>query len=644
MATQFYKSILFISLASLIVFLSGCENRMGTQRGAASGLVVDNNGYGVSNAIITSHRSLFKAQTDENGKFKLTSLDVGSHRLAVERDGYFVASKTIEIDYGQVITGIKIVTQAFDNNISFNIINREKETVTIDINCAEPMSVWAAYREINNARIQTEPTELGTNHQIVLENLWAGSEYILSIEGITKDSRRFVSKTDRFTTVHPLDLPGDPDVPDSFAIKQSATGPLLSWQYNGADPVKGFRIYRGVNGSKLQMIRDENQIIAQATSFEDDSAMAANLYTYAIKAVDLDNNTSEFTEYLQIMAAGTLSADTIWHKDLSPISLQGDINIPQGLTLTINPGVTVRISDTDKSRRGYAPLKCEFIVQGKLIAQGTETEPIRFISASSSPTRKDWVGIRILGEQSKLEHVLVTGAENGIANYSSSTLIKNAKFRYCHTGLSLHTTNSMNINKITAVECEVGISLENTTDTILDDFKILSCSTGVLMRNNSDAIVRNFDIRNAFQTGISVVDRVNSRLRNGIIQSQATGILAGGADADYQFITIDAVDGIIVESNQQTIVRNNILVNIQYPLIGTGIEDMYTQRSYPYNNIYNFLDATVNCNQLGAPVLNVDPQFVGGDYETFDYRLKSSSPLLTASDRNGQIGAYGTSL
>jgi hypothetical protein len=150
-----------------------------------------------------------------------------------------------------------------------------------------------------------------------------------------------------------------------------------------------------------------------------------------------------------------------------------------------------------------------------------------------------------------------------------------------------------------------------------------------------------FEIRDARTCALKTADRENLVVTNGLLHSFKTGLDAGGSAADYQFLTIDAVNGIVVNGAEEPVLKNNIIVNFIEPDTGIGIEDKTLGRSYPYNNIYNFSQATLNCDQSGGPILNVNPEFVGLQQGIFDYHLKDSSPLLNAGENGGQPGAYG---
>lgn len=639
-----FMLLLIVSLLTLV----GCENQMGTQRGVISGQILDTDGHRVVGALVTSHRSLFKAESDENGNFEFTSLDVGSHRLKVERNGYFLASKTIEIEYGQVLSGIKIVVEPVKDQITWKLVNRTSTSVLIDLSCAEDMSVWVGWRERSSARQQTTPTEHGKSHQILLENLWPGSDYIFAVEAVTKDGRRYVADDGAFRTVPRGDIPGNPDVPDSFRVSQGNQGVVLNWQYSGAEPLVGFRIFRAVENNELTLVLDENDIFAEQQTWTDENVEAGQLYRYAIKAVDLDGNLSELTQRLSILTSGKLAADVVWRQEWSPITISGDITVAAGTTLKIDPGVTVRFNETDLSKSGYSPLTCEFIVEGTLIADASNAEQIQFISASSQPTRSDWAGIRLVSVSaqatSMLKNVVVVGAETALSIYDGESQIENLTMRFCNRGLSLQGSEEVAIAGLVAEECNTAIYAENSANCSLENISISDVDSGMVLRGNRNLRLSSIELRRAVEVGISVADREGTVIRNALVQSAKTGLVVGGDEGNYQYMTIDARNGIIIESAGLPVIRNNIIVNTADPKTGYGIEDMSLGRSYPYNNIYNFLWATFNCNQDGGPTLNADPLFYGGSWHDYNYRLGPGSPLLTASDRNTQPGAYGSSI
>jgi len=90
-----------------------------------------------------------------------------------------------------------------------------------------------------------------------------------------------------------------------------------------------------------------------------------------------------------------ISTHTTWTLSGSPYDLSDDLTVERGVTLTIEPGVTVRPGASD-----------DLYIEGTLLARGTASSPITF--ASSATTAGSWGGVIIdEGDRpaSVLEHV-----------------------------------------------------------------------------------------------------------------------------------------------------------------------------------------------------------------------------------------------
>ena len=638
---------------SMFVFMTvGCSTDddpvLQTQRGSISGLVLDSNNKAVKGAIVTSNRSLYKAETDEMGRYMFTSLDTGHHYLTVERDGYFLGSSTVELGYGQTLYDVNIMVEGMEKMISATVDVKEKTSVVLNIKCYEKMCVSVSYREMARMPSVTEPTsEMALQHRITLNNLYPGAEYYYTVTGKTADGRTFTTENTSFKTVYLYDVDGAPESPENFKITQSFNGPNLSWEYNGKDPIQGFRIYRSENGGKMILLRDEKDVFPSQTSIIDDCVFGGRYYTYNVYAVDFEGNLSEIPAKKSFVPTGSISENLVWKKEWSPIDIEGDIRVPPLYTLTIEPGTSIRfLAETDNST-GFKKNMCEFIVEGTLIARGTENEPIKLLSQSSVPLKDDWDGIRFLStdekNKSEISNVIISGAETGLEIYGNNVNVSNYKARYCKTGLALLTASGTVISGISAEDCENGIRAESTFNCSISDFEITGCENGVILINNSDFTLSDFDARNCLTAGVRSSDKTNTIIRNAVIQSRKNGITLSGDKCDIQFVTVDAENGDLIEGASDAVIMNNIIVNLASAATGTGIEDMSSSgNAYPYNNIYGFKNATLNCTQLGASVYNIDPMFMGMQGGTkYDYHLGSNSGLLNVASNRGQIGAYG---
>jgi len=100
----------------------------------------------------------------------------------------------------------------------------------------------------------------------------------------------------------------------------------------------------------------------------------ALLFVFLLSVLALPAATSADTN-----VSGVISTDTVWTLSGSPYIVTGSVLVSSGVTLTIEPGVTVRFD----SNTGIQ-------VDGELIARGTDTDNIVFTSNRVVPAPGDW--------------------------------------------------------------------------------------------------------------------------------------------------------------------------------------------------------------------------------------------------------------
>jgi hypothetical protein len=98
----------------------------------------------------------------------------------------------------------------------------------------------------------------------------------------------------------------------------------------------------------------------------------------------------------QSPVSGGIYQNTTWTLSGSPYLVTGSIVVFPGKTLTIEPGVVVKVkADSSFNTGNYRYLE----IRGKLIARGTASKPIVFTSTDTKPGFYNWDGIRIKGSQ-----------------------------------------------------------------------------------------------------------------------------------------------------------------------------------------------------------------------------------------------------
>jgi len=173
---------------------------------------------------------------------------------------------------------------------------------------------------------------------------------------------------------------------------------------------------------------------------------------------------------LPLKFSGHISENTTWDKD---IYIMGDVTVDSGVTLTIEPGVMIYFALSDCEESGIDRNRCELIIDGRLVADGTESDSIYFTSAGTEPHRNDWYGIRFLSsDTSSLDYVNLAYAKTGI-NYgqNSVAIVENSFISNNETGVSA-TQSLPTIRKCIIDNNFSGIYCSNCTNVIIDSCQI----------------------------------------------------------------------------------------------------------------------------------------------------------------------------
>lgn len=145
---------------------------------------------------------------------------------------------------------------------------------------------------------------------------------------------------------------------------------------------------------------------------------------------------------------GGIYNNTTWTLANSPYVLTGSVVVFPGKTLTIEPGVEVRVTADNTFNTGNM-LYLE--VRGNLVAQGNLNAPIKFVSTQSGPSSYNWLGIKILGSQGgtfTMDHFELSNSFNGlyndVAEVGVTHTFNNCFFKDNNYALQLNANNVYN--------------------------------------------------------------------------------------------------------------------------------------------------------------------------------------------------------
>lgn len=242
----------------------------------------------------------------------------------------------------------------------------------------------------------------------------------------------------------------------------------------------------------------------------------------------------------------------LWTVEDSPYLLTGDVEVPEGTMLVIQPGVVVRAMGNYRLN-----------VNGELQAIGTEQDSIRFENGQTPPTMT-WKGVRLANNflQSNFMHCIFEYAEYGISAVDSPMEVSYSRFSYNNKGMQLYGIGNPNPAVMNVHHNLVEHSVQN----------------GILIPQNSNAHIHYNEVRyngtspqyyGAIQLSNQSQGGQNSPLieHNYIHHNFKQGITAWdvvGANAIHPTIRYNHIEGNLTGIyllNSSGTVHDNIIIN-----------------------------------------------------------------------------------
>jgi parallel beta-helix repeat protein len=294
----------------------------------------------------------------------------------------------------------------------------------------------------------------------------------------------------------------------------------------------------------------------------------------------------------QEYVGGLLLENTVYSPALNPYIVVEPIIVPEGITLTIEPGTNLffMISSSISMEGGI------------LIARGSPDLPIEL----SAQTNNKWDGINfsvsktILDESgnylsgSILDYVSVNMATKGLILSDTSllfadhlTIINSDYGTYLQSGSTLHLYNS-NID-----QCSYGMYIKNSGSNIIDNCSVTNCDIGIFFPSNNTSRYNRFTNNNlSYHRNIALFMSIGqSNIQNNLIQGNTVtynniGLHIGNGgvnDTGHNLISSNIVQhndiGIKLSQDADTLRANLVESNV------TGILLTKASNNHLVNNI-----------------------------------------------------------
>jgi len=248
------------------------------------------------------------------------------------------------------------------------------------------------------------------------------------------------------------------------------------------------------------------------------------------------------TEPQTMTVAGMLTSDTVWTNNRIYI-ITNDVGVSNGVTLTIQPGTTVKFYPTKR-----------LLVWGTLIADGTPAQPIRFTSNATNPAPGDWDRIYFDGSS-------VDAGFDSAGNYVGGSILRYAIIEYGNDVYLDDAAPFISHNffsKMGSTCCGLGGGSNNDANarpTISDNTLV---GTGIQLHWN----VGSFTILRNTLIGASIyVEKQGSIIGNVVSNAPSgVGIYGGGGQVDLiNNQVINCSEGIVVNTNGA--ITGNLVAN-----------------------------------------------------------------------------------
>jgi len=268
-----------------------------------------------------------------------------------------------------------------------------------------------------------------------------------------------------------------------------------------------------------------------------------------------------------------ITSDTTWQRASSPYILDGSRTVAENTTLTIEPGVTVKM-------RAQADDKGVFGVTGRLNAVGTATDPIIFTSEADSEVG-EWSGILFMQQgteraSGQLEHVIVRNGGRSMANIKlymgADVVILDSEISHSKSnGIEVQLNSSLDIRDTVISHNEIGLSVSQSE---------LIYQRNIVQNNRSYPLELDADDVSAIEDSTfenNLISRIHIQRTSGSLNVDTTWSTHTGL-TDYEFassLTIEKDVTMTVTPGVEILMNSSSLAGIyvEGTLVAKGTED-----------------------------------------------------------------------
>lgn len=243
--------------------------------------------------------------------------------------------------------------------------------------------------------------------------------------------------------------------------------------------------------------------------------------------------------HAQTEVSGNITSDTTWVSANNPYIVTDTVQVLEGATLTIEPGVVIKFNTNTVLN-----------ISGKLIAVGENNNNIIFTSNSETPNSNNWQAI-VFTDKS------IDAIIDNNGNFISGSIIKNSTIEY-----------------------DIGIYIRNSSPLIANN--IIQHNSYALQLVSSNSVISNNLINNNYGTAINIQVSNAEIVDNTIINNvYAIDLLAGGSPKIHNNTIKNNQRGFYIQSQANPKIQyNNIFNNSNKNILMAQNIDVQADHNY----------------------------------------------------------------
>ena len=317
--------------------------------------------------------------------------------------------------------------------------------------------------------------------------------------------------------------------------------------------------------------------------------------------------------FAQTNVSGPYFTNTVWNLSGSPYNLYGDVQIPDGVSLTIEPGVVINFNSD-----------YEILIKGTLISNGTSSQPIKLNGNVSGKAMLMFKSTNL--NNSKLSFIEFTGPKYALQLAQESE----------HSEDVIKNSGTLNITNISLNNTRVQTNGYATTAKLLIENAIISSTTIIGVYPRSETL----ELKNCTITNCLVK---SDSYNYGIIVNECTAnntqFSIGCCDANLKFLNSNISDSSISEGdgnpkNGPVKIINSQLTNTPLNLPSARVEITGSNFNYNTSNGLIFGNGIFECSQITGNNLGTAIKITG--YSGYD--IGSNVIISNATVKNNSVG------